>query len=213
MIFREIKITGQDTLKVNIPESWEDVTFKQLANIIDEKDALVRVSVLTGIPVELFSKYPELADFYVWLETKLDWSSEWKDGGSDSEVFNLDDGTFYFPKDVGVLSIGLYKDIQSEAQKNKEKLHSIYPLICASYYQIIKDGEYDYIKAQNYVSMFEEQPCMKVYNAAGFFLTNVTALRNGTKKGRKSLVIQTIKKWLGSIGFQKYSGLKLSRPN
>ena len=65
MIFREIKITGQDTLKVTIPESWGDVTFKQLAKVIKEEDALVRVSVLTGIPVELFSKYPELADFYV----------------------------------------------------------------------------------------------------------------------------------------------------
>ena len=102
MIFREIKITGQDTLKVQIPESWEDVTFKQLTNVIEEKDALVRVSVLTGIPVDLFSKYPELADFYVWLEAKLDWSSEWNEEASDTQVFNLEDGTFYFPKDVGI---------------------------------------------------------------------------------------------------------------
>lgn len=213
MIFREIKITGQDTLKVNIPESWEDVTFKQLAKVIDEEDALLRVSVLTGIPVELFSKYPELADFYVWLENKLGWSSEWKDVDSNAEVFLLKDEVFSFPKDVGILSIGLYKDIQSEAQKNVDKVHSIYPLICASYYQIIKDEEYDYIKAQSYVSMFEEQPCKKVYNAAGFFLSKVTELRGGTKKGLRVRVIQTIKRWLGSIGFQKYLGLKLSRLN
>lgn len=209
MIFRKIKITGQKTLHVSIPESWDDVTFKQFRDIHKEEDSLKRVSILTDIPYELFNKYPELADFYVWLESKLSWASEWDETNTDCEVFILEDETFNFPKDVGMMSIGLYKDMQNEAQENKDNIIDIFPLICASYYQLIKDGEYNYVKANELVNLFDNQPCVKVYNAAGFFLNKVNVLRNGTKKGLKSRVIQTIKSLLGSIGFRKYSGLKL----
>ena len=209
MLFRSIKITGQKDLDITIPESWDDVTFKQLQLIYNEEDSLKRVSVLTGIPVESFTKYPELADFYVWLESKLSWSSEWMEADNDGVVFVLEDDSFYFPKDVGVLSIGLYKDIQKEATDNKDNIIDIYPLICASYYQLLKDGEYDYIKASELVPMFENQPCNKVYQAAGFFLSKVNVLRSGTKKGVRSRVIVMIRSLLGSIGFRRYSGLKL----
>ena len=109
-----------------------------------------------------------------------------------------------------MLSIGLYKDIQSEAQEKKEDILSIYPLICASYYQLLKDGDYDYTKAKEYVSLFREQPCRKVHNAAGFFLSKVESLRSGTKREPNRGVIATIKRWLVSIGFQKSLDLKLS---
>ena len=213
MIYKQIKITNQKPLEVTIPESWDDVTFKQLKGIHNEEDGLKRLSILTGIPVDLWSKYAELADFYVWLETNLAWSSEWKEEKSNSEVFVLDNDTFYFPKDVGVLSIGLYKDMQNEATENKDNIVNIYPLICASYYQTIRDGEYDYNKANELVEVFENQPCRKVYNAAGFFLNKVIGLRNGTKVGVRNRVIQQIKSLLGSIGFQRYSGLSLRSRN
>ena len=147
MIYRKIKITGQKPIEVTIPESWDDVTFKQLTLISDEKDSLVRVSVLTGIPVEFFNKYPELADFYVYLEEKLSWSNRFDLEDSSLEVFLLENETFSFPKDVGTLSVGLYQDLQNEAVENKDNIVSIYPLIVASYYQLKKDGDYDYLKS------------------------------------------------------------------
>lgn len=211
MIFREIKITNQPTLKVTIPESWDDVTFSKLQELMLEDDSIKRVSILTNIPYELFTKYPELADFYVWLEDKLSWSNTWEEEESEVETFILDNEVFNFPKEIGMLSIGLYKDIQSEAQEKKDDILSIYPLICASYYQLLKDGDYDYTKAKDYVPMFMEQPCRKVHNAAGFFLSKVEALRSGTKRGPKQGVIPMIKRWLGSIGFQKSLDLKLSQ--
>ena len=213
MIFREIKITGRDTLKVSIPESWDDVTFKQFRLIANEEDELTRLSILTGIPTDLFNKYPELADFYVWVGNNLRWSNEWTEDKSDVECFLLGDDIFHFPKDIGMLSVGLFKDIQNEAKDNSEDITSIYPLICASYYQLLKDGEYDYVKAEGYKKLFEGQPCRKVYNAAGFFLSKVTELRNGMKVKRKRQAILTIKRWLGLIGFQRFSGLKLRQPN
>ena len=209
MIFREIKITGKDTLKVSIPESWDDVSFKQFRLISNEKDELKRLSILTGIPTDLFNKYPELADFYVWVGNNLRWSNEWVEDESSSECFLIEDDVFHFPKDVGMLSIGLFKDIQNEASENIDDITSIYPLICASYYQLLKDGEYDYVKAEGYKKLFENQPCKKVYNSAGFFLSKVNELRDGTKVKRKSQVILTIRKWLGLIGFQRFSGIKL----
>jgi len=209
MIFREIKITNQKPVKAEIPESWDDVTFKQLNALMNDDDTLSRLSILTNIPKHYFSKYPELADFYVWVESKLEWANKWDEDNSDVETFMLKDGVFNFPKDIGMLSVGLYKDIQSEVQENKDDILSTYPLICASYYQIIKDGEYDYIKAKEYISMFDDQPCKAVWNAAGFFLSKVESLKNGTKRGVRGRVIQVIKRWLALIGFRKYSGLKL----
>lgn len=209
MIFRDIKITGQDTLKVRIPENWDDVSFKEIQLLTNEKDELKRLTILTGIPFNLWDKYPDLADFYVWVSDKLLWANSFDEEDSNLEVFILEDEIFNFPKDVGVLSIGLYKDIQSEAHKNKDNILSIYPLICASYYQIMKDGEYDYSKAEKYVGMFEDQPCKKVYNSGGFFLSKVKGLKSGMKTGARNRVTRTIRSLLGSIGFQRYSGLKL----
>ena len=143
----------------------------------------------------------------------MSWSNEWDDSKSKGEVFILDNETFSFPEDVGMLSIGLYKDIQNEAQENNDNILDIYPLICASYYQTLKDGEYDYKKASEYVGMFEEQPCTKVYNAAGFFLNKVQGLRSGTKVGLRSRTTRQIKNLLVSIGFLKSSSLKLHRHN
>jgi len=211
MIFREITITNQPTLKVTIPESWEDVTFSKLQALMLEEEAIKRVSILTNIPYEFFAKYPELADFYVYLEDKLSWSNTWEEEDSEVETFILDNEVFNFPKEIGMLSIGLYKDIQSEAQEKKDEILSIYPLICASYYQLLKDGDYDYTKAKEYVPMFMEQPCRAVHNAAGFFLSKVETLRSGTKKEPKQGVIPTIKRWLVLIGFLKSSVLKLSQ--
>jgi len=209
MIFREIKITNEKPLSIQIPESWNEVTYNQLEKVMGEDEPLRRVSILTNITYELFNKYPELADFYVWLESKLDWSNKWDEEDSEVETFILDKEVFNFPKEIGMLSIGLYKDIQSEAQENKDNVLSIYPLICASYYQTLKDGEYDYTKAKEYVSLFREQPCRKVWNAAGFFLNKVKLLRSGMKREQRKGIIPMIRKWLGLIGFQKSLGLKL----
>jgi len=213
MIFREIKITNQKPIKAVIPESWDDVTFSQFHKLMNESSAIKRVSILTGVNPNFFNKYPEMADFYVWIEEKLSWSNKWDEEESDCEVFLLGDEVFNFPKDIGVLSVGLYKDIQNEVESNKDDIISIYPLICASYYQAIRDGEYDYKKAADCVGMFNEQPCRKVFNAGGFFLSKVKKLRSGTKVGAKAKIIQMIKNWLALIGFQKYSGLKLYPAN
>ena len=213
MIFKKIKITSEKPLSITVPESWDEVTFKQFYDLQKEEESLKRVSILTGIPVYMFIKYPELADFYVWVEDNLKWVNLWDNKPSDSEGFLIDGEVFQFPKDVGILSIGLYKDIQSDAQENKDDVLSIYPFICASYYQLLKDGEYDYLKAKEYISVFDKQPCTKVYNAAGFFLSKVNELRNGTKPKLRDRVIQMIKSLLGSIGFQRYSGLKLYHHN
>jgi len=213
MLFKKINITNQKPLKVQEPQSWDDVTFKQFRDIQKESDSLGRLSILTGIPVDFFNKYPDLADYYVYLEHNMSWSNEWDDSKSSGEVFILDNETFSFPKDVGMLSVGLYKDIQNEAQENKDSILDIYPLICASYYQVLRDGEYDYKKASGLVEVFENQPCVKVYNAASFFLNKVQGLRNGTKVGLKSQVIRMTRKWLGLIGLRKFSGLKLHRHN
>ena len=62
MIYSKIKITGQEDLSVEVPESWEDVTFDQFHFISKEEDVLKRISTLTNIPYEMFNKYPELAD-------------------------------------------------------------------------------------------------------------------------------------------------------
>jgi len=213
MIFRKIDITNQEPISVTIPESWSDVTFEQFRLSQEEGDPLKRVSILTGVPVDYFNKYPELADFYVYLEGVLSWSTEWKESSEKVEVFVLEDEVFHFPEDVGVLSIGLYKDIQSEVQEKKDKVLDTYPLICASYYQLLKDGEYDYTKAKEYYDMFDKQPCTKVFNAAGFFLNKVKGLKSGTIKEPRSRSIRWIKSLLVSIGFLKSSGLKLSQLN
>jgi len=214
MIPRKIKITGQPTLSISIPESWDDITFAQLGGIMNEEDSLKRLSILTGIPYDFWETFPEMADFYVWVESKLNWSNEYKEDDTELKPFIIKDNEiFNFPEEVGILSIGLYKDIQSEAQENKDDLLSIYPLICASYYQLLKDGEYDYLKAKEYIGVFNQQPCKKVYNAAGFFLNKIDRLRSGTKKGLKYRLTRTIKGWLGLIGFQKPLDLKLSPLN
>lgn len=213
MILREIKITNQPTLHVYIPESWDDVTFKQVADLQKEEDPLKRLAILTGIPDFLFDKYPELADFYVWVESKLSWSNEWKENESKLEVFILEDDVFHFPEDIGIHSVGLYEDIKKELQENKGNEIVMYPLICASYYQILKDGKYDYTKAAEYIEVFNQQPCRKVFNSATFFLNKIQRLRSGTGKEPKTPVTQMIKKLLGLKGYQKYSGLKLSSLN
>ena len=181
MICSKIEITGQEDLSIEVPESWKDVTFNQFHLISKEEDVLKRISILTNIPYEMFNKYPELADFYVWVENKLSWSTNWDETSSSSVNFIMGDkGVFNFPEDIGVLSIGLYKDLQKEAQDNNDDVYSIYPLICASYYQTITDGDYDYTKAMELAKVFNEQPCAKVYQAAGFFLKRLNELRNGT---------------------------------
>jgi len=209
MLYRKIDITGREPISIEIPESWDDVTYSQFIGISNEEDQLKRLSILTKIPDDLFIKYPELADFYVWVESSLQWSNKWDEKENLYESFLIDNDTFHFPKDIGVLSIGLYKDLQKEIQDNKDNILNIYPLICASYYQLIKDGEYDYNKAANYVSVFNKQPCKKVYNSAGFFLNKLSELRSGTLNEQKKGVIPTIKRWLALIGFLRYLGLKL----
>lgn len=223
MIFRKIKITGQKDLSVSIPESWADVTFKQFVALANEKEPIERLSILTGIPSDLFVTYPDLADFYVWVETKLAWSNDWAESKSKGELFNIKGEQFHFPKEIGILSIGLYEDMKATIQEKVEgadndedrKLRQIetYPLICAAYYQLHRDGEYNYLKAEELVKVFENEPCEKVINCGGFFLNKVESLRNGTKKEPRNLVTRTTKFLQGLIGYPKSLELKQSSLN
>jgi len=205
VIHKKLKI-GKETIPYHIPESWEDVTFKQFLECSEEKDGITRVSILTGVPKEFF-QYDELINHYIWLEGQLSWSHQFKEKESSMEMFKTLEGYFYFPEDVEMKSIGAYKDIQSEAQEVENPLE-VYPFIVSAYYVLERDGEYDYGKAKEMISYFENQPCTAVINSGSFFLNKLERLRNGTKPTQKTLVTRAIKYLQDMIGFQKSLGLK-----
>ena len=207
MIHKKLTIDRQ-TIPYHIPESWEEVTFKQFLECSEEKDSITRVSILTGIPKEFF-QYQELVNHYIWLEGQLSWSHTFEEKESNVAMFKTPEGYFYFPKDVEMKSIGAYKDIQSEAQEVENPLE-IYPFIVSAYYVLDRDGEYDYGKAKEMIGFFECQSCIEVINAGGFFLNKLERLRSGTKATRKTLITQVIKSLQGMIQYLKCSVLKRS---
>ena len=204
MLYRKIKITGQKSIHANIPQSWSEVTYKQFLEVKDEKDPIKRVSILTDIPVEFF-QYKEMVDFYIWLEEKLIWSNKYEEEDSSGEFFRIDDYNFHFPKDINLKSIGLYWDIQSEAQESDKDVLKIFPFICAGYLQLELDTEYDYGKAKEYEKYFMSQPCNKVLNCGNFFLSKVNKLKNGTGQIQSSLITLLTKYLQGTISWLKSS--------
>lgn len=189
-----------------VPESWEELSFFQLENILrtSEKDDFEVVRLVLGMEKEAFYKLPK--DLYFALRDSLAWANEKIDlTESESGVILFEGELYELPKDLGNESIAQYKDAQigiNAIGENATMLDVMrfYCKIVATYLQplINKEG-YDYTKAQKLASEIDKSPNngLQILAFGNFFLRNLLNSKNGTPKIRQKQKWTVSKKWQG----------------
>jgi len=164
---------NQEKISVEIPTSWQQVTFKQYLGLLEAGTDIVKVlSVLTGIEEELvrkaeiknLSKVTACLHFmnkpikYLTPNTVL----------GHKVATNLDTESIAQFADLQEICKGFKED---DAKHN----YSLFPLIVATY----AVSPYDFKEAEKIQSKFLDAPCTEVLAIGNFTLVRLSALSSG----------------------------------
>lgn len=168
----QITLNGAKVEK-DIPESWDQVTFRQCIALIKCGDNdTKKISIFTGIDEETLLK-SQINNLYTLLGVLS---------------FLKKDMTYTMP--TSILGYNLPQDLETESTAQYADLQLIiagfdkddqlkniqtYPLIIATYVRF--DGEYDYKKSETLVDKFFDAPCTEVMAVGNFTLARLLALK------------------------------------
>jgi hypothetical protein len=175
------KLNGK---QVSIPSSWDDVTMRQYLEIIKIKDDFLKlVSICSGADYEILKKatISGLEDViqavsFVRLPPILP-ENVTEIGGYKIPVNNKGGFNIQFE------SLAQFEDmrkIMMAGNSDSEKLTEDFVKYVAIYLQKIRDGEYDYDKAEMMRDEVLNMPALKVIALGGFFLGRLLILSTGT---------------------------------
>lgn len=196
-------------VKKEIPQSWEQVKFREFLQISDApKEKTARsshiLSALTGIDVETIkkAKITNLDDVLLALS--------FFDYDADLKVPNTCLG-YKIPKDLGFETVAQYEDLKLHIKESEERKDTPiqtmanYPLYCALYTCAEKYGEYDWKKAEEMAPAFMDAPAMEVLAIGYFTFVKLIGLKNGIKSNAHKPVTRlkklrlVLKAWVMSL--------------
>lgn len=173
----QFKLNGK---KIQIPSSWDDLSFKQYCEFGKSKlDIIGLIHLFSGIDCEILKKATIIGidDIIIALSflNKLPKTPE--------SVEKC--GKYPIPKDFNIQfeSLAQFEDMRKVmlvSSSDLIKLTESYSTYVAIYLQKIRDGEYDYSKALEMIREVEQMPAMEVLCLGNFFTVKVLTLLNGT---------------------------------
>lgn len=171
----KIKVNGMPR---QIPENWDEVTFKMFLGLIEAKDDTSKVIpvLLDMSPEDIRGKKIEGLD---WVLEKVSFLK--KVPAIDEIPVKL--GDFTFPKDVGFETIEQFENTKTEINrtataKNLVEQTKALALYAAIYLQGAKET-YDFEKAKALAEKFLDYPCLEVMAAGSFFQAKCLQLTSG----------------------------------
>lgn len=178
------------TFKVNgkplkVKSCWDDVSYKEYISILNAAgDQSKILSILTGIPYEKIRKAKIQGAEQLLIAVQFA-TKPIEIGHNLTQVgkykLPLKGGKF----DVRFESLGQFEDLRTIMTKDIKEpsdLLKAYPKAVAIYLQKIRDGEYDFQKADEMESEVLTLPCREVMTAGTFFLIKLLNLYSGTEK-------------------------------
>jgi hypothetical protein len=166
--------------------TWKDLNWKQyhalMTKVESGADNLDYVSVVYGVGLEELKQKPvnEVMD----LIKSVSFISELPN----KETFKVNSLLGYpLPSDIGGWPFGLIEDIKALTMQVVHSVDQVdtmqknYPLIVASAYQYLKDGNYNSTEAAKLVPTIEALPWMDIYSIVDFFFLKSIGLEVGMK--------------------------------
>lgn len=165
------KVNGKS---VDIPTSWNDITYRQFIDLFDSKDVYERIGIILKLSPEVArkAKYQGLETIiktlsFIGQEAQLD-ENPTKCGGYD------------FPKDITLESLEQFEVmrnvIKETADKKSPKAHIESLGVYAAIYCQGMTETFNYDKAKAMVKEFDDYPCLEVMSVGNFFMVKVIAL-------------------------------------
>jgi len=202
----QFKLNGK---KLNIPSSWEDLSFNQYLQIMQpNNDYLKVVSIVSGLDYEYLKKAEIIGlEAIIQALTFLN-----KPPVIPTSVPKI--GKYKLPLDVkGQFNIQFkrldqFEDMRKVMAKDStlQGITESYPVYVAIYLQAIRDGEYSYSKAIAMVDEIKEMPALEVISAGSFFLIKQLSLLTGTPLKSLNTALKPKNSKLGSTSSKKSSG-------
>jgi hypothetical protein len=171
--------------------TWKDLNWKQyhalMTKVESGADNLDYVSVVYDIDLEDLKQKPvnEVMD----LIKSVSFISELPK----KETFKVNSLIGYpLPSDIGGWPFGLIEDIKALTMQVVHSVDQVdtmqknYPLIVASAYQYLKDGNYNSTEAAKLVPTIEDLPWMDIYSIVDFFFLKSIGLEVGMKNAVKT---------------------------
>lgn len=165
------KVNGK---AVNIPTSWEDVTFRQFIDLsFNSKDIYSRMGILLGIDPQIArkAKFQGLEGIirvlaFLSQEAKL-------------YEHPVKCGPYKFPQDITLESLEQFEVMnrlmkETAGKKPQDHIESL-AIYAAIYCQGI-DGDFDEEKAMKLAKDFDAYPCLEVMSAGDFFMRKTLSL-------------------------------------
>lgn len=175
-----LKINGK---KINIPNGWDQVTFKQYEKFINlKKDSLYEVVALfTGISAEKWEQSQQVENFYL-VEKALSWLNDPPDFKKAKHPYQIDIGgkRIIVPQSDDEYIVKEYEDLRATIQMEKKITYKSYPKIAAIFLVRRIFGEYNTKNYKETVKLVKELSLYDVVGMGNFFLKSLVELRNGT---------------------------------
>ena len=191
----KVKITYKDETRiVEIPQSWKEVTWRQMMQLQSGENY---VFVFSGLSEQQW-RDADSADSYLKFNYLLEWTKEKADFGSSYKITAGGKIINFKGFDIKLEDIGQYLDCEEIIKKyatgkKKKKLKDLtdcYPEIIAIYVQKELDGEYNYFSRTKKDSMergrmeqikkeIAENTYGAVFTIGNFFLSNMVSLTRG----------------------------------
>jgi hypothetical protein len=173
--------------QLQIPTSWEEVTFAQYLQIFDLKDDVVKlVSVFTNQDYEKLKKAT-----IVGLDRLLE-ALSFLNTPHEIPTYSPTCGPYTLPANskgqfnIQYESLGQFEDARQAmnkvAGKSMQEHTKAYGKYVAIYLQKIRDGEYDPQKVDAMEVEVQNFPALQVCSLGQFFFVKLKTLLNGTRK-------------------------------
>lgn len=160
--------------QVNIPISWQEVTWGQYLQLIEPKNTVEILSIFTGIPKEELYK-----SVITGLEPVLV-ALKFMNEGMDIPERPTKLGKYNLPKDITLQTIEQYQILQKEIQKSTEASDLVGKIgFVANYAAIYCQGmneQFDSDKSVALAKEFEKESCIEVLAAGSFFLHKLMSI-------------------------------------
>jgi hypothetical protein len=173
--------------QLQIPTSWEEVTFAQYLQIFDLKDDVVKlVSLFTNQDYEQLKKAT-----IVGLDRLLE-ALSFLNTPHEIPTYSPTCGPYTLPANskgqfnIQYESLGQFEDARQAmnkvAGKSMQEHTKAYGKYVAIYLQKIRDGEYDPQKVDAMEVEVQNFPALQVCSLGQFFFVKLKTLLNGTRK-------------------------------
>jgi hypothetical protein len=206
---------------IELPESFEEVTFKQLMALGNCQGVdLEVVAIMTNVPKEKWQASNNVAVYYHCFNSLYKWVLT---GISEMTISQINRLVFLTKKiellDIAEQSVAQYEDLKillSKFQKAHESnpteaMKEYYPKMAAVYLYPMATGKpYHYGEAMGYVEEISDLPCTQVIGVVNFFLlkfaASTTGISNSAPNRNYSLrkPTQVLGNYLRRLAFRRF---------